>query len=237
MRAVILAGGLGMRLRPYTAILPKPLLPIGERPVIEHILRRLDAFGVERVDLSVAHLGELIRVYLSEATDLTDTMDLRWHWEDQPLGTAGALKVIPDLEGTFLVMNGDVLSNISLGELVDVHRESGAALTIAMRAQQVDIDLGVIESRDGLVTGYNEKPTLRYEVSMGIYVYEQRALEFLPEGACQFPDLVKLLLAGGERVAAYRSDADWFDIGTFPEYERAVRYVEENPGAFQDTAG
>jgi NDP-sugar pyrophosphorylase family protein len=221
-----------MRLRPYTAILPKPLLPVGERPVVEHILRRLAAFGVERVDLSVAHLGELIRVYLSEATDLTDTLDLRWHWEDEPLGTAGALKVIPDLQGTFLVTNGDVLSNIDLRELVDVHRESGASLTIAMRAQRVDIDLGVIESRDGIVTGYNEKPTLRYEVSMGIYVYEHRALEYLPAGACQFPDLVQLLLAGGERVAAYRSDADWFDIGTFPEYERAVRYIEENPRAF-----
>jgi NDP-sugar pyrophosphorylase family protein len=232
MRAVILAGGLGMRLRPYTAILPKPLLPIGERPVIEHILRRLSAFGVERVDLSVAHLGELIRIYLSEATDLTDSLDLRWHWEDEPLGTAGALKVIPDLEGTFLVMNGDVLSNIDLGELAEVHDKSDAALTIAMRAQRVDISLGVIESSEGVVTGYNEKPTLHYEVSMGIYIYEQRALGYLPEGACQFPDLVKLLLEAGERVAAYRSDADWFDIGTFPEYERAVRYVEENPSAF-----
>jgi NDP-mannose synthase len=234
MRAVVLAGGLGMRLRPYTAILPKPLLPIGDRPVIEHILRRLAAFGVERVDLSVAHLGELLRVYLSEATDLTDTLDLRWHWEDKPLGTAGALRVIPDLDGTFLVMNGDVLSNIDLGELVDVHRQGDACLTIATRAERVDISLGVIESSDGVVTGYNEKPTLNYEVSMGIYVYEQRALDYLPEGACQFPDLVRLLLDAGERVAAYRSEADWFDIGTFPEYERAVRYVEENPGAFTE---
>jgi NDP-sugar pyrophosphorylase family protein len=142
------------------------------------------------------------------------------------------LKVIPDLEGTFLVMNGDVLSNIDLGELAEVHDKSDAALTIAMRAQRVDISLGVIESSEGVVTGYNEKPTLHYEVSMGIYIYEQRALGYLPEGACQFPDLVKLLLEAGERVAAYRSDADWFDIGTFPEYERAVRYVEENPSAF-----
>jgi NDP-mannose synthase len=236
MRAVVLAGGLGMRLRPYTAILPKPLLPIGDRPVIEHILRRLAAFGVQRVDLSVAHLGELIRVYLSEATDLPETLDLHWHWEDEPLGTAGALKVIPELHGTFLVMNGDVLSNVDLGELVRVHHERGALLTIAMHAKRVSIDLGVIESRDGVVTGYNEKPTLPYEVSMGIYVYEERALEFLPDGSCQFPDLVKLLLDAGERVAAYHSDADWFDIGTFPEYERAVRYLEENPGAFQDHA-
>jgi NDP-sugar pyrophosphorylase family protein len=221
-----------MRLRPYTAILPKPLLPVGDRPVIEHILRRLAAFGVERVDLSVAHLGELIRAYLSEATDLPQRLDLRWHWEDEPLGTAGALNAIPDLEGTFLVMNGDVLSNLDFAQLLEVHRKRGALLTIAMHAKKVGIDLGVIESRDGIVTGYNEKPTLRYEVSMGIYVYEQRALEYLPDGLCQFPDLVVRLLDAAEPVAAYRSEAEWFDIGTFPEYERAVRHVEEHPGAF-----
>jgi NDP-sugar pyrophosphorylase family protein len=232
MRAVVLAGGLGLRLRPFTAILPKPLLPIGDRPVIEHILRRLASFGVERVDLSVAHLGELIRAYLSEATDLTERLDLRWHWEDEPLGTAGALKVIPDLDRTFLVMNGDVLTNLDLRELLDAHQHSDSLLTIAMQSKQVDIDLGVIESEDGLITGYREKPSLRYDVSMGVYVYEPRALEYLPDGACQFPDLVQRLLAAEQRIAAYRSDADWFDIGTFPEYERAVRHIEAHPTAF-----
>jgi NDP-mannose synthase len=232
MRAVILAGGLGMRLRPYTAILPKPLIPVGDRPVIEHILRRLASFGADRVDLCVGHLGELIRVYLSEATDLVPKLDCRWHWEDEPLGTAGALRVVPDLDGTFLVMNGDILTTLDFRHLIDVHTECNATLTIATHAKQVDIDLGVIETRDGLITGYIEKPSLAYNVSMGIYVYERRALDYLPDGVCQFPDLVARLLEAGETVAAYRSDADWFDIGTFPEYERAVRYVEENPGAF-----
>jgi NDP-sugar pyrophosphorylase family protein len=232
MRAVILAGGLGMRLRPYTTILPKPLLPIGERPVIEHVLRRLVSFGIHRVDLSVAHLGELIRVYLSEATELPNKLDLRWHWEDEPLGTAGALNAIPDLEGTFIVMNGDILTTLDFNEVLEVHRRTGAILTIAMREKQVDIDLGVIETRDDFITGYREKPSLRYDVSMGIYVYEAAALKYLPRGAFQFPDLVKLLIAAGEPVAAYRSDADWFDIGTFPEYELAVEYVQEHPGAF-----
>jgi NDP-mannose synthase len=232
MRAVILAGGLGMRLRPYTAVLPKPLIPVGDRPVIEHILRRLAKSGVKRVDFCVAHLGELIRVYLTEATDIPRTMDCSWHWEDQPLGTAGALKMIPDLDGTFLVMNGDILTTLDFGELLDTHRQRGAALTIAMHQQRVDIDLGVIENRDGYITGYDEKPTLFYDVSMGIYVYEKAALDYLPEGTCQFPDLVHLLIDAGQPVAAYRSDAEWFDIGTFREYERAGRYIEENPGAF-----
>ena len=232
MRAVILAGGLGMRLRPYTAVLPKPLIPVGDRPVIEHILRRLTKFGVKRVDFCVAHLGELIRVYLSEATEIPRTMDCNWHWEDQPLGTAGALTMIPDLDGTFLVMNGDILTTLDFDELLDTHRQRGAILTIATHAKRVNIDLGVIETDDGFITGYTEKPTLAYDVSMGIYVYERAALDYLPDGVCQFPDLVKRLLAADERVGAYRSDAEWFDIGTFPEYERAVRHLEENPAAF-----
>ena len=232
MRAVILAGGLGMRLRPYTAILPKPLIPVGERPVIEHILRRLAAFGAQRVDFCIGHLGELIRVYLSEASDVVGTLDCHWYWEDKPLGTAGALRMIPDLDGSFLVMNGDILTTLDFGELLDVHRRSGVVLTIAMQAKQVKIDLGVIESRDGLISGYTEKPSLRYDVSMGIYVYERAALDHLPDGPCQFPELVQRLLDAGQPIAAYRSEAEWFDIGTFPEYERAVRHFEGNPSAF-----
>lgn len=232
MRAVILAGGLGMRLRPYTAVLPKPLVPVGDRPVLEHILRRLLAFGVTRVDFCVAHLGELIRVYLTEATDLTEQMDCHWYWEDSPLGTAGALSLIPDLEGTFLVINGDILTTLDFDALVERHRTSGATLTIATREKHVDIDLGVIESDGGMLTGYREKPSLRYDVSMGVYVYDKRALSHLPQGPCQFPELVQLLLDADEPVALHRSEAEWFDIGTFPEYERAVRHLEDNPGAF-----
>jgi NDP-sugar pyrophosphorylase family protein len=232
MRAVILAGGLGMRLRPYTTILPKPLLPVGDRPVIEHILRRLASFGVTRVDLAVAHLGDLIRVYLSEATELAQTLDLKWHWEQEPLGTAGALRLIPDLDGSFLVMNGDILTTLDIGELIAEHRRLGSVLTVAMHPKSVDIDLGVIESSGRYITGYREKPTLHYDVSMGIYVYEPAALRHLPDGPCQFPELVERLLAAGEPVGVFRSDAEWFDIGTFPEYERALRYLEEHPGTF-----
>jgi NDP-sugar pyrophosphorylase family protein len=232
MRAVILAGGLGMRLRPYSAVLPKPLLPVGDRPVIEHILRRLVTFGVQRVDFCVGPLGDLIRVYLSEATDLAAVLDCRWHWETEPLGTAGALRMISDLDGTFLVMNGDILTTLDFDELLEVHRCGSTILTIATHERQVDIDLGVIESEQGFLTRYSEKPSLCYDVSMGIYVYEQAALRYLPDGPCQFPDLINRLLGARERVALYRSNAEWFDIGTFPEYERASRYMEDNPTAF-----
>ena len=226
MRAVILAGGLGTRLHPYTTVLPKPLVPVGDRPILEHILGRLARAGFTRADLCVSHLGELIQVYLTQGADLPDTLDLRFHWEHEPLGTAGALKVVDDLEGTFLVMNGDILTSLDYGALMAFHERQQAALTIAMHRQEVKISLGVIETEGERVTGFIEKPTLDYEVSMGIYVYDQRALAHLPEGPCQFPDLVLRLIAAGEKVAAFRSDATWYDIGTLPEYEKAVEAFE-----------
>jgi NDP-mannose synthase len=156
-------------------------------------------------------------------------VELAFHWEEEPLGTAGALKSVPDLEGTFIVMNGDVLTTLDYRELLACHHARDAALTVAMHSRRVDVDLGVIESEDGLVSDYIEKPTLRYQVSMGIYVYDERALRYLADGPCQFPELVLRLLAAGERVAACESDADWYDIGTVGEYERAAADVERFP--------
>jgi NDP-mannose synthase len=213
-------------------VLPKPLVPVGDRPILERILRQLVNTGVERVDLCVAHLGELMRVYLEESTTLSQELELHWHWEDGPLGTAGALKLVPGLDETFIAMNGDVLTNLDYRALVAFHREQGAALTIGMHRQRVDIALGVIEHDGARVTDYREKPTLHYDVSMGVYVYEPRALEYVPDGPCQFPDLVRSLLAAGEHVAGYESDADWYDIGTFGEYERALARLEEEPEVF-----
>jgi NDP-sugar pyrophosphorylase family protein len=231
MRAVVLAGGLGMRLRPYTTILPKPLLPIGDRPILEIILGQLAAAGFTKADLCVGHLGDLIRIYFTEGTVVAPGLELDWHWEpEEPLGTAGALRIVPGLDGTFLAMNGDILTTLDYRALVDHHRNSGAALTIAIQGKRVEVDLGVLELDRSRVVGYREKPTLRYDVSMGIYIYETRALDHLPDGACPFPDLVQRLLAAGEHVEAYRSDADWFDIGTIGEYERAVAEVERRGG-------
>jgi NDP-mannose synthase len=222
MRAVILAGGLGTRLRPYTTIIPKPLVPVGDRPILQHIIESLVAAGVYDIDLCVNYLGSLIQTYFAHAAALPEEAHLRWHWEKEPLGTAGALTVVPDLDETFIAMNGDVLTSLDYRHLSDFHQQSGAALTIAVQEKTVNIDLGVIERDDNMVTGYVEKPTLRYDISMGIYVYEPRALRYLPDGPCQFPDLVLRLLAAGETVAAYRSRDRWYDIGTPEEYERAV---------------
>ncbi|HET7760232.1 MAG TPA: sugar phosphate nucleotidyltransferase [Gaiellaceae bacterium] len=230
---MILAGGLGTRLRPYTTILPKPLVPVGGRPILEHILLRLYACGVREVDLCVGHLGELIQVYFTQADALPDDLELRWHWEDEPLGTAGAMRIVPGLGGTFIAMNGDILTTLDFRELVAFHEQAGAALTVATHAKRVDVELGVIDTNGDRITGFREKPQLHYEASMGIYVYDERALAHLPaEGPCQFPDLIQRLLAEGETIAAFRSDAEWFDIGTVPEHQRAVEAFEQHPEVF-----
>jgi NDP-sugar pyrophosphorylase family protein len=228
MRAVILAGGLGTRLRPYTTVIPKPLVPIGDRPVLEHIIRSLARSGVDHIDLCVNHLGELILIYLANA-DIPPEVRLAFHWESEPLGTAGALATVPDLEGSFIVVNGDLLTTLDYRALFEHHKEHGAALTVAMHGKRVNIDLGVIEADGGLVRNYIEKPSLRYQVSMGAYVYDERALDFLPDGVCQFPDLVLRLLEAGERIAAFESEADWYDIGTVGAYERASADAERYP--------
>ena len=233
MRAVVLAGGLGTRLRPYTLVLPKPLVPIGDRPVVELVLRQLQAAGVMRVDLCIAHLGELIRAYLEEGTSLCDELDVRWHWEREPLGTAGALGAVPDLDETFIALNGDVLTNLDYAALVKSHREQGACLTIAIHRQRVEVALGVVDHEDSEVRDYREKPSFEYDVSMGIYVYEPRALEHLPEGPCQFPEFVRRLMDNGEKVAVFENESDWYDIGTVGEYERALKRLDEEPGLFE----
>ena len=232
MKAVILAGGLGMRLRPYTAVLPKPLVPVGDRPILEHIIRRLADCGVNSIDMCVGHLGELIRLYFTQQDKLPSQLELRWHTEDEPLGTAGALRTVPDLTETFIAMNGDVFTTLDYRQLIEYHREQAALLTVATRSRRVDIEFGVIENRDGRIVDYQEKPSLHYEVSMGIYVYEPQALGYLPDGVCQFPELVLKLLEAGEKVAAFRSDAEWYDIGTFQEYERAMQAIELRPAGF-----
>jgi len=212
-----------MRLRPYTTILPKPLVPVGDRPILELIFAWLSNSGVSEVDVCIGHLGELIQTYFSQAKTIPAGLEVRWRWESEPLGTAGALRYIPELEEALLVLNGDILTDLDPTAMLDFHRASGAALTIATRRAHVATELGVIEHEAGLLTGYREKPVLEYSASMGIYVYEPRAVAMLPHGPCQFPELVLALLAAGERVAAFETDAHWYHIGTPEQHVEASR--------------
>lgn len=223
MKAVILAGGRGRRLAPYTAAFPKPLVPVGDRAVLEVLIRRLVAAGVVEIVLSVDHLAELIMAYVEGHPGLRSLARYRFVRDERPGGTAGPLKRIADLGQTFLVANGDLLTELDLGALVAHHHANGAALTVAVHRKPVKLSLGVLDiDGAGRITRYTEKPEFQYDVSMGVYVYDARALGFITEGEyLDFPDLVARLIAAGETVAAYRTSAYWLDIGNPDDYARA----------------
>ena len=222
-RAVLLVGGRGSRLAPFTATFPKPLMPLGNVPVLEVVLSSLIDAQIKHVTLALGHLGELIQAYLLHRPHLLEQIEVDYVREDQPLGTAGALSLIDSLDETFITMNGDLLTDADIGDLVRFHREQGAALTIATQTRQVNIDLGVIHTGPGSrVVGYSEKPTHNYTVSMGIYVYEPSVLQYIKPGKyLDFPELVQQLIDAGEHVAAYESDCLWLDIGRPDDYARA----------------
>jgi NDP-mannose synthase len=229
LKAVILAGGKGVRLRPFTASFPKPLVPLGDVPIIEILMRRLIQFGITDITLTLGHLAELIKAYFFHRRDLTRQMTLHYIDEEEPTGTAGSLAFVQGLDETFFVMNGDVLTDLDFDELVAFHRQQGAALSIATHPRQVKIDLGVIDIDDNhRVVGYREKPQYGYDVSMGIYVYEPRVLEHIERGEyLDFPDLVLRLLAAGEKVCAMATDCMWLDIGRPDDYARAQELFAE----------
>jgi NDP-sugar pyrophosphorylase family protein len=223
MQAVILAGGKGRRLAPYTNILPKPLVPIGDMPIVEVLIRQLKRYGIDEITLAVGHLSQLLVAYFGDGSRLG--VRIRYSREEVPLGTVGPLALIPPPRESFLVMNGDVLTALDFGDLVAFHRRLGALATIAMHRRVNCIDLGVIECDGGhRIVRYVEKPTREYNVSMGIYVFEPRLLDYVPAGEyLDFPDLVTRLLAADEPVVAYPYDGYWQDLGRPDDYEQAVQ--------------
>jgi NDP-sugar pyrophosphorylase family protein len=226
MKAVVLAGGKGSRLAPYTRILPKPLMPIGDMPILEVILLQLKAAGINDIVLTVGHLSELLHAFFRDGSQFG--VGISYSFEEHPLGTAGPIALVHGLEETFLVTNGDVLTTLNLRELLRFHREQGAIATIAAHHRQSKIDLGIIQ-KDGdcRITGYIEKPVYDFLVSMGIYVFEPRVLSYIPVGQyLDFPNLVQKLIAAGEKVAAYQFDGYWEDLGRPDDYERASHDFE-----------
>lgn len=221
MKAVVLAGGKGTRLAPYTTILPKPLMPIGEMPILEIMLRQMRRAGIDEVTLTVGHLAGLLRAFFQDGSQLG--MKIDYSSEDQPLGTAGPLSLLHGLDDTFLVSNGDVLTTLDLKSLIDFHKRSNAIATIASHNRSIKIDLGVLQTSQDQIVGYIEKPTYDFYVSMGIYVFDPRILEYIPYNQyLDLPNLVLKLIAAGERVVSYRFDGYWMDLGRVSDYEQAV---------------
>jgi NDP-sugar pyrophosphorylase family protein len=228
-RAVIFAGGRGTRLAPYTSVLPKPLMPIGDRSILELVINQLSECGIEDLTLCVGYLSHLIEAVIGDGA--THGVDIKYVREEEALGTAAPLRLVDGLDDTFIAMNGDVLTTLDYDELLRHHRDSGSIVTIATRERPIQIDYGVLHLRakGDQVYKYIEKPQRTSTVSMGIYVLEPEALAYIPsEGHFDFPDLVKALLRAGERVSALRFEGLWFDIGRRDDYEQAVTSWLEN---------
>lgn len=222
MRAVILAGGRGTRLAPYTYVLPKPMMPIGDKAILEILLRQMKRAGINHVVLTVGHLAGLMRAFFQDGQQYD--LNITYSYEATPLGTAGPLALVPNLDKTFMVSNGDVLTLLDFNDFINFHHEQGGICSIAMHKHKVHIDLGVVEQNNGdyVITGYIEKPTLDYRVSMGVYIFEPRVLDYIPKNEyLDFPDLVKTLLANGERVIGYPFNGYWRDLGNPGDYTQA----------------
>ena len=228
VKAIVLAGGRGTRLLPYTTILPKPLMPVGERSILEIVVDQLERAGVVDIRFSVGYLSHLIRAVFDNRP--ASSAEITYVAEKDALGTAAPLKLMKDLDSTFIAMNGDVLTTLDFGSVVRHHRAQGNVLTIATHDRSIKIDYGILHV-DLLhrVHAFEEKPEIVSAVSMGIYVMEPEVLEHIPDGAFfDFPDLVAALLEAGLPIGAYRSEDLWFDIGRHEDYERAVDAWSQN---------
>lgn len=228
-KAVILAGGRGTRLAPYTSILPKPLMPVGDRSILELVVDQLEVSGISDITFCVGYLSHLIRAVFDHRDN--DGVEIDYVHEHEAMGTAGPLRLVGDLDETFIAMNGDVLTNLDYAELVRYHQRHGNMLTIATHDRRIKIDYGVLHVQQlGMnghtqhrITEFQEKPEIVSTVSMGIYVMEPGILDYVPEGqAFDLPDLVQALLCANQPVGAFKYDGLWFDIGRKEDYERAV---------------
>ena len=232
MKAVILAGGRGTRLKPYTTVLPKPLMPIGDKPILEILIRQLQAQDFKEIILMVGYLGELITAFFGDGSKFG--VNIRYVKEEKPLGTAGGLSLIRDeLTDTFLMVNGDTLTTLNFLDLIGYHQRSGVIATVALKKREIHIDFGVVEvdGSNSQVKGYTEKPTLERLVSTGVSALQTDILEFVnPNEYLDFPNLIRKLIANGKNVKGYIFDGYWLDIGRPDDYARANMEFEEIEG-------
>ena len=234
--AIILAGGRGTRLAPYTTVLPKPLLPIGDAPILDVVMRQLGYYGFTKVTLAVGYLAHLIEAVFQDGAQ--QGVSLRYHREEYPLGTVGPLALIDGLDEQFLMMNGDVLTTLDYRALFAAHTASDNFLTVATNVRTVCSDYGVLDF-DGhagatrRVCGFREKPAIDHSVSMGVYVLDRRVCELIPPGErFDLPDLIWRLLEAGLPVGAYRYDGFWLDIGRHEDYAQAIDDFEAHRDEF-----
>jgi mannose-1-phosphate guanylyltransferase len=221
MKAVIQAGGKGTRLAPYTLVLPKPMMPVGDQPVIEILLKWLRRNSVEEVVITTGYLAHLLKAFCQDGKqwDLT----INYCQEPEPLGTVGSLQLIREhLDEPFLMLNGDLITDLDLMAFKKSHLQSGALLSIATKIKSVDIDLGVLDTVDNRVVAFREKPTLPMEVSMGLYIIDPEVLKYIPKGVpFGFDNLIHVLLEKNIPVNTYQHTGKWMDIGRVEDFTKA----------------
>jgi len=235
MKALILAGGKGKRLRPYTTTFPKPLMPIGDKAILEIVIKQLNNSGFDDIIMSIGHLGGLIMAFFGDGSN--HDVNINYTKEEKPLGTAGPLSLVREMiDEPFLMMNGDVLTNLDYANFMEYHKKKGNIATVALNKRVVNIDFGVIETDDeNHVVGYKEKPTIDYLVSMGIYIFDKRILDYIEDDKYfDLPDLINRLIDNGEKVNGYIFDGYWLDIGRPDDYEKANQEYE---GIFENLFG
>jgi len=232
MHAIILAGGQGTRLRPYTTMLPKPLMPVGKYPILEIIVRQLRKAGVTRITLAVGYLAELVEAYFGDGSKWE--VEITYSREESPLGTAGPIALVKDLGSDFIVMNGDILSDLDYSALMNFHVSNKAMATIAMCNKDVKINLGVLKlGENNKIDDYIEKPEYSYQVSMGIYAFNSSITNYIAKGQpLDFPKLIKCIIKNNERVRGFIFNGYWRDIGTPEDYQLALDEFENNKDNF-----
>jgi dTDP-glucose pyrophosphorylase/CBS domain-containing protein len=225
LQAVIMAGGFGTRLHPLTENLPKPMLPVGDRPLIELIIGQLRRTGIQRVNIATHYLPDKIKDYFGDGREFG--IELSYVTEESPLGTAGALSLMETPENPLLIINGDILTRVNFKSMLDFHQESKAALTVAVRRYDMNVPYGVIESDGAFVQGLVEKPLLSFLVNAGIYLLEPSVHRYIPNGQrSNMTDLIQLLIKEGHRVASFPIIEYWLDIGSDVDYARAQEDVK-----------
>jgi NDP-sugar pyrophosphorylase family protein len=229
--AVILAGGRGTRLRPYTMTLPKPLVPLVDTPIVEIVIRKLANANYDSATLAINHMGELIQAYFGNGERWR--LKLRYSLESEPLGTIAPLRLIDDLPDNFLVINADVLSDLDLCRFLADHIASGAIFTIGATTRNQILDYGVLGVDGERLVSFREKPKLSQLVSMGIYAVNRRVLDYIPPaGPFGFDQLMLKLIERGEPVSVKKHDGYWLDIGRPDDYERATIEFEKDRKRF-----
>ncbi|MFB3885563.1 MAG: NDP-sugar synthase [Thermodesulfobacteriota bacterium] len=227
MKAIILAGGKGRRLRPYTFVLPKPLIPVGNSPVIELLLKWLRRNGITNVCITIGYLGHLIRSLCGDGSQWE--MEVSYSEEPEPLGTMGPLLLIRDqLKETFLVVNGDLVTDLDIRAFTSFHKEHGGLMTVAVTEKNVKVDLGVLETEGSRVKTFREKPVMKFYASMGLYCVEPGILSFIPKGVpFGFDDLMYAMIAQNVPVYTYRHEGLWMDLGRQEDFASAQEVLGE----------